>query len=64
VLWKSGSGTWYLLAAGSRDLASVGATGGVEGSARGRLLAVRADKGARADLKGTLGDGRSVDGLR
>lgn len=64
VLWKSGSGTWYLLAAGSRDLASVGATGGVEGSAQGRLLAVRADKGARADLKGTLGDGRSVDGLR
>ncbi|MFC8368574.1 MULTISPECIES: hypothetical protein [unclassified Streptomyces] len=64
VLWKSESGTWYLLAAGSRDLASVRATGGVEGSARGRLLAVRAEKGARADLKGTLENGRSIDGLR
>ncbi|MFF9483998.1 hypothetical protein [Streptomyces sp. NPDC014676] len=63
VLWKSGSGTWYLLAAGSRDLASVRATGGVEGSARGRLLAVRAERSARAELKGTLGNGRSVDGL-
>ncbi|MFD7686380.1 hypothetical protein [Streptomyces sp. NPDC059781] len=64
VLWKSGSGTWYLLAAGSRDLASVRATGGVEGSARGPLLAVRAEKGARAGLRGTLENGRSVDGLR
>ncbi|MFI5569841.1 hypothetical protein ACIA6T_21360 [Streptomyces sp. NPDC051740] len=64
VLWKSGSGTWYLLAAGSRDLASVRATGGVEGSARGPLLAVRAENGARAGLRGTLGNGRSVDGLR
>lgn len=64
VLWKSGSGTWYLLAAGSRDLASVRVTGGVEGSARGRLLAVRAENGARADLEGTLENGRAVDGLR
>ncbi|MGW4020083.1 hypothetical protein [Streptomyces sp. NPDC005009] len=63
VLWKSGSGTWYLLAAGSRDLTSVRATGGVEGSARGRLLTVRAEKGAHADLKGTLENGRSIDGL-
>lgn len=64
VLWKSEAGAWYLLAAGSRDLASVRATGGVEGSAQGPLLTVRAGKGARADLKGTLGNGQSVDGLR
>lgn len=64
VLWKSGAGTWYLLAAGSRDTVSVRATGGVEGSARGRLLTVRAEQGARADLKGTLEDGRTVSGLR
>ncbi len=64
VLWKSGAGAWYLLAAGSRDTASVRATGGVEGSARGHLLTVRAERGARADLKGTLKDGRSISGLR
>ncbi|MFC7989427.1 hypothetical protein ACFUV2_08960 [Streptomyces pilosus] len=64
VLWRSGSGGWYLLAAGSRDTASVRATGGIEGSSRGHLLTVRAEKGARADLRGRLEDGRSVGGLR
>lgn len=64
VLWKSGAGTWYLLAAGSRDTASVRATGGVEGSAKGHLLTLRAKKGARADLVGRLEDGRSISGLR
>lgn len=64
VLWRSGAGGWYLLAAGSRDTASVRATGGVEGSAAGNLLTVRATKGARADLRGRLEDGRSVGGLR
>ncbi|MET7984046.1 hypothetical protein [Streptomyces sp. NPDC005281] len=64
VLWKSGSGNWYLLAAGGRGTASVEATGGVSGSATGPLLAVRATQGARAELKGTLTDGRGVTGLR
>ncbi|MFE1292498.1 hypothetical protein [Streptomyces sp. NPDC058751] len=64
VLWKSGAGTWYLLAAGSRGTASVEATGGVRGSAAGPLLTVRARQGARAELKGRLTDGRSVTGLR
>ncbi|MFD7702560.1 hypothetical protein [Streptomyces caelestis] len=64
VLWKSGTGDWYLLAAGSRGTASIRATGGVEGSARGRLLALRAAAGARADLEGGLEDGRSISGLR
>ncbi|GAA3495698.1 hypothetical protein GCM10019016_027990 [Streptomyces prasinosporus] len=64
VLWKSAAGTWYLLAAGSRGTASVRATGGVEGSARGRLLTVRAEQGARADLEGALEDGRTIGGLR
>lgn len=64
VLWRSGAGGWYLLAAGSRDTASVRATGGVEGSAGGHLLTVRAAQGARADLRGRLEDGRSVSGLR
>jgi hypothetical protein len=63
VLWKSEAGAWYLLAAGSRDVTSVTATGGVTGSTRGPALTVRAVRGARADLKGTLRDGRSIRGL-
>ncbi len=64
VLWKSAGGDWYLLAAGSDGVESVEATGGVEGRAKDRLLSVRAEKGARADLKGTLEGGGSVGGLR
>ncbi|MBN0047363.1 hypothetical protein JS756_25290 [Streptomyces actuosus] len=64
VLWKSKAGSWYLLAAGGRDTASVRATGGVSGSAQGPVLAVRAEEGARAKLEGTLEDGRSISGLR
>ncbi|MFC8435636.1 hypothetical protein [Streptomyces sp. NPDC057253] len=64
VLWKSGTGSWYLLAAGNRGTASISATGGVKGSAQGNLLAVRAEQGAQAELKGTLADGREVSGLR
>lgn len=64
VLWKSEAGNWYLLAAGSKDTASVGATGAVSGSARGNLLTVKTKEGAQAGLKGTLEDGRSISGLR
>ncbi|GED87400.1 hypothetical protein [Streptomyces sp. 6-11-2] len=64
VLWKSETGTWYLLAAGGRDTASISATGGVSASSQGHLLAVRTRQGAEADLKGTLDDGGSVDVLR
>ncbi|MHA5048421.1 hypothetical protein [Streptomyces sp. SD15] len=64
VLWKSGAGAWYLLAAGSKDTASINATGGVSGSAEGALLAVRTEQGAQAGLKGSLADGREITGLR
>jgi hypothetical protein len=64
VLWKSGAGHWYLLAAGGKETSSIRATGGVTASGKGPLLAARAEQGARADLAGTLADGRSVDGLR
>ncbi|MET9408923.1 hypothetical protein ABZX90_24635 [Streptomyces sp. NPDC002935] len=64
VLWKSGAGAWYLLAAGSKGTTSVDATGGVRGSAEGSLLAVRTKQGAQAELKGTLADGRGITGLR
>ncbi|MBC9726065.1 hypothetical protein [Streptomyces sp. TRM68367] len=64
VLWKSAAGSWYLLAAGSRDTESIRTTGGVEASVQGHLLAERAKQGAQAVLKGTLEDGRSISGLR
>ncbi|MFJ5259319.1 hypothetical protein ACIQAC_02410 [Streptomyces sp. NPDC088387] len=64
VLWKSEAGSWYLLAAGGRGTASIETTGGVEASAQGSLLAVRTEQGAKAELTGTLEDGRSVDALR
>ncbi|MEU4090434.1 hypothetical protein [Streptomyces aureus] len=64
VLWKSAGGHWYLLAAGGKDTASITATGGVSGSAAGPLLTARAEQGARAELKGTLADGRDISGLR
>ncbi|MEU5362722.1 hypothetical protein ABZ354_04345 [Streptomyces sp. NPDC005925] len=63
VLWKSPADRWYLLAAGSRDTESIRTTGAVSGSGRGNVLAVRAEQGARAALKGTLRDGRTVGGL-
>ncbi|GHD83867.1 hypothetical protein [Streptomyces naganishii] len=64
VLWKSGAGDWYLLAAGSRDTESINASGGVRGASQGHLLAVAATRGAQATLKGTLADGRPVEPLR
>ncbi|MFJ3584078.1 hypothetical protein ACIPPS_17805 [Streptomyces sp. NPDC090127] len=64
VLWQAKSGSWYVLAAGSGDFVSLRTTGGVKGAADGRLLAVRAKAGARADLDGTLGDGTRVGALR
>jgi hypothetical protein len=64
VLWKSDGGGWYLLAAGSEDVSEVEATGGVTGSAEGRLLAVEAEQGVQAELKGVLQSGREISGLR
>ncbi|WP_123977750.1 hypothetical protein [Streptomyces sp. Ag109_O5-1] len=64
VLWKSGAGQWYLLAAGGRDTASIRATGGITASAPGTLLVARAKQGAQADLTGTLKDGTGISGLR
>ncbi|MFE4666858.1 hypothetical protein ACFRI7_18710 [Streptomyces sp. NPDC056716] len=63
VLWKSGAGSWYLLAAGGRDTASIATTGGVEASAEGNLLSVRTEQGAQAGLEGTLEDGRTIEAL-
>ncbi|MFD4556689.1 hypothetical protein ACFWP5_20655 [Streptomyces sp. NPDC058469] len=64
VLWKSAAGHWYLLAAGSKGTETISATGGVNGSARGGLLAVKTKQGVQAELKGSLDDGRTITGLR
>ncbi|MEU3750637.1 MULTISPECIES: hypothetical protein [Streptomyces] len=64
VLWQAPSGGWYVLAAGSPDFASLETSGGVKGRADGPVLAVKAKAGARADLDGTLRDGRRVASLR
>ncbi|WP_405741375.1 hypothetical protein [Streptomyces sp. NBC_01525] len=63
VLWKSGDGAWWLLAAGSREVTSIAATGGVRGGARGRLLALRVPAGSHAQLTGRLSGGGRIDGL-
>lgn len=63
VLWKSRGGQWYVLAAGSTQFASLATSGGVTGRARGRLLAVRAGAGDRAQLNGRLADGTRVGAL-
>ncbi|MFB7372322.1 hypothetical protein ACFC0D_21040 [Streptomyces sp. NPDC056222] len=64
VLWQAKSGQWYVLAAGSDDVASLRTTGGVKDETEGRLLAVKAKAGTRADLNGTLEDGTRVGALR
>ncbi|MFB7560291.1 hypothetical protein [Streptomyces brevispora] len=64
VLWKSHGGRWYVLAAGSEQFTSLTTSGGVTGRARGRLLAVPARAGDRAQLNGRLADGSRVGALR
>ncbi|MFH9073178.1 hypothetical protein [Streptomyces alboflavus] len=62
VLWKSPAGSWYLLAAGSKDVASVAVSGGERAS--GNTLAVRTRQGARPTVTGTLPDGTKLPTLR
>ncbi|WP_229852061.1 hypothetical protein, partial [Streptomyces albospinus] len=64
VLWKTAGGAWWLLAAGSEQITSITASGGVHGHTAGRLLAVPAKPDARADLKGGLAGGGQVETLR
>ncbi|MEV4683871.1 hypothetical protein AB0K36_24145 [Streptomyces kurssanovii] len=65
VLWQSRAGQWYVLAAGSSQLASVTvAGGGVEGGSTGHVVAVRSREGSRPELNGLLPDGTPVRPLR
>lgn len=63
ALWKSDGGHWYVLAAGSRDVASLrltGKSGGPSGSSPGRRLAMPAKKGAKAKLTARLDNGEKL----
>ncbi|TMU97485.1 hypothetical protein [Streptomyces sp. DASNCL29] len=64
VLWKARSGHWYLLAAGSRQVTGIVATGGVRGRSYGRGLTLPAKAGARADLRARLANGDRMGSLR
>ncbi|MFF4322376.1 hypothetical protein [Streptomyces sp. NPDC001568] len=64
VLWKSRAGSWYVLAAGSAQFASLSVSGGASGSATGNRLAVKAPEGAQVDLSGKLTDGTKAGVLR
>jgi hypothetical protein len=60
VMWKSPAERWYLLAAGSRDTASIKATNGVDATAQGSFLATPAPRGTRATLTGRLDNGKAL----
>ncbi|MEU5425451.1 hypothetical protein AB0H73_07555 [Streptomyces olivoreticuli] len=64
VLWKSPGGNWYALAAGSDDVESIAATGAVQATASGRLLAVPAKPGARTALTARLSDGKKLTAIQ
>ncbi|GAA0434051.1 hypothetical protein [Streptomyces luteireticuli] len=63
-LWRSPGGTWYALAAGSEDVTSLAATGGVHGTEPGPTAFWPASADARAELSGRLRDGGKVAPLR
>ncbi|WP_333769456.1 hypothetical protein [Streptomyces sp. IBSBF 2435] len=62
VMWQSPAGNWYLLAAGSRDVVSISASGFTAG-ASGRFLAVPAPRGTRATLSARLRSGATLHPL-
>jgi hypothetical protein len=65
ALWKSTAGLWYMVAAGSPDVARITATDGVRASADGSTMAVRAAQGTRAELSAVLrGSGAALRTLR
>ncbi|KUF15320.1 hypothetical protein [Streptomyces silvensis] len=62
VLWKSTAGTWYVLAAGSKDVTSVSVTDGDRST--GNTLAARTTKDTRPEVTGRLKNGDKVRTLR
>jgi hypothetical protein len=65
ALWRSAAGHWYMVAAGSPDVARIRATDGVRASAEGNTMAVPAEQGTRAELGAVLqGSGAALTTLR
>ncbi|WP_328317090.1 hypothetical protein [Streptomyces sp. NBC_00388] len=61
--WKAGSGRWYLLAAGSREVREIDVTGGVRARKDGTTMAVRAGQASRAVMTARLADGDTLKAL-
>ncbi|MEU0524968.1 hypothetical protein [Streptomyces niveus] len=62
--WRAPSGTWYLLAAGSRDVTRITASGGVRADEPAGTLAVRAPRDSSVELTGRLADGKELPAVR
>ncbi|MEU0360082.1 hypothetical protein [Streptomyces cyaneofuscatus] len=62
--WKAASGRWYVLAAGSRAVQRIEATGQVRGAAGGPTLAVRAPRDASVELTARLREGGTLAAVR
>ncbi|MFF2702586.1 hypothetical protein ACFVUQ_30050 [Streptomyces cyaneofuscatus] len=62
--WKAASGRWYVLAAGSRAVNRIEATGQVRGAAGGPTLAVRAPRDASVELTARLREGGTLAAVR
>ncbi|MEU5286364.1 hypothetical protein AB0G97_20470 [Streptomyces sp. NPDC020755] len=62
--WKAASGRWYVLAAGSRAVTRIEATGAVRGAAGGATFAVRAPRDAEVELTASLRGGETLAAVR
>ncbi|MCD9901134.1 hypothetical protein LUR56_16370 [Streptomyces sp. MT29] len=62
--WKAASGRWYVLAAGSRAVNRIEATGQVRGAAGAPTLAVRAPRDASVELTARLREGGTLAAVR
>lgn len=62
--WRAPSGRWYVLAAGSRAVSRIEASGQVRGGADGTTLAVRAPRSAQVGLTARLRTGGTLDAVR
>ncbi|WP_329152414.1 hypothetical protein OHA63_02340 [Streptomyces anulatus] len=62
--WQAASGRWYVLAAGSRAVTRIEATGAVRGAAGGPTFAVRAPRDAAVELTASLRGGETLAAVR
>ncbi|MQS06606.1 hypothetical protein FNX48_005270 [Streptomyces sp. IF17] len=62
-LWQAPDGEWYLLAAGSEEVARISATGGVSGEVMGRTMILPAEPGVETELTARLEDGGEMRAL-